>query len=604
VIIIVHNSVFFDHADRLCRNRIVLKEHFRCMPEIINFCNQHFYEPANIGLYPLKQYDENRLTPLQTIFCQDGFNEGEGQNRVNKNEAIAIANKIKEVCSDTRYNGKTIGVITLQGNKQANIIEQEILQQIGEQEYHNRKIICGNAAHFQGDERDIIFLSLVTAHNHNRRAVTGSADERRYNVAVSRAKEQIWLVHSIQLSDLSNTNDLRYKLMSYFLNPTKVQEPINEVITRSKGNQPQPFDSWFEVDVYNDIVRKGHKLYPQYKVGAFKIDLVILLQNGIKLAIECDGDKFHGAEQFEKDMMRQKVLERCGWTFFRVRGAEYYSDRQKALEQLWKMIENLSKEEIVITKPSIEEKQILKTVIEVPIKIEIPNEEKVEKEHKTEEETTKIAQIDVKPVEILSSAKISTSAFTAKEILVFSNRHLVYKFRNESKEIKSIDDIMAKIELENPADEQIIYVTGTDNFSGYMIFGFENGKMIKVKMSAYQTSQNREKLKNAYYNGSKLLFIQKLNEGINIELAWLSTPDPKTKKMKLMIFETQYLGDAVDTKNGQGVEIIKLRAGCKVEALKLSSSLTSINDKNYYKGEKGEGTRGRTGCFIIEGDIF
>ncbi len=73
---------------------------------------------------------------------------------------------------DESYNGKTFGIITLQGNKQSDLIENLTINRIGEKEFHNRKIVCGNSASFQGDERDIIFLSLVTAHNHNRSGIS------------------------------------------------------------------------------------------------------------------------------------------------------------------------------------------------------------------------------------------------------------------------------------------------------------------------------------------------------------------------------------------------------------------------------------------------
>ena len=103
---------------------------------------------------------------------------------------------------------------------------------------------------------------------------------------------------------------MRYKLLNHFLNYREQQKPITTLVPRGSGNQPRPFDSWFEVDVFNDIVTNNYKVIPQYEVanGKYRIDLVILLPNGVKIAIECDGDKFHGAEQFENDLMRQKVI--------------------------------------------------------------------------------------------------------------------------------------------------------------------------------------------------------------------------------------------------------------------------------------------------------
>lgn len=331
---------FFDHAKFFCDGVTVLREHFRCMPEIIEFSNRNFYAPDGKGLYPLKQYSEKRLEPLVSIFCQNGYTEGRYSAIVNEPEANEIVETIVKLIEDDRYVGKTFGVITLQGSQQANLIENLLLKKIGEKEFHKRKIVCGNSASFQGDERDIIFLSLVTAHNHNRSALVKPTDERRFNVAMSRAIEQVWLFHSVQLDDLSNTNDLRYKLLDHFKNYNSYQPILNTPIERGLGTQPEPFDSWFEVDVYNDIVSKQLSVIPQYEVakGRYRIDLVALFPNGTKIAIECDGDKWHGAEQHENDMMRQKVLERCGWQFFRVRGYEYYTNRKKALEPLWEMI--------------------------------------------------------------------------------------------------------------------------------------------------------------------------------------------------------------------------------------------------------------------------
>jgi len=332
---------FFDFAKVFCDGMTVLQEHFRCMPEIIEFSNRHFYAPSGKGLYPLKQYSEDRLPPLKTVFCPNGYTEGQYARIINHPEATNIVDIISNLINDKRYNDKTFGIITLQGNQQASLIENLLVQKIGEKEFFKRRILCGNSSSFQGDERDIIFLSLVAAYNHLGNARTRPEDERRFNVAVSRAKEQIWLFHSVQLDDLSNTNDLRYKLLDHFKNYNSYQPIFNKPIERRMGTQPEPFDSWFEVDVYNDIVRKQLSVIPQYEVakGRYKIDLVALLPDGTKIAIECDGDKWHGPEQHQNDIMRQKVLERSGWQFFRVRGYEYYTNREKTLEPLWKLFQ-------------------------------------------------------------------------------------------------------------------------------------------------------------------------------------------------------------------------------------------------------------------------
>ncbi len=387
---------FFDHAKIFCNGVTVLREHFRCMPEIIEFSNRHFYAPDGKGLYPLKQYSEDRLEPLVSIFCSNGYTEGTGARIINKPEANNIAEKIGKLVEDKRYNGKSIGIITLQGNQQANVIESLLLKKIGEEEFNKRNIICGNSSSFQGDERDIILLSLVTAHNHNRSALVKPEDERRFNVAVSRAKEQILLFHSVQLDDLSNINDLRYKLLDHFKNYNSYQPIYNTPIERKIGTQPEPFDSWFEVDVYNDIVSKQLKIIPQYEVakGRYKIDMVALLPNGTKIAIECDGDKWHGPEQYQNDIMRQKVLERCGWQFFRVRGSEYYTNREKALEPFWNMVRPILEKQIELASGLDSPKSIIQKDKEITTEIFVDLQNPLLQKNDNETSINSFEQID------------------------------------------------------------------------------------------------------------------------------------------------------------------------------------------------------------------
>jgi hypothetical protein len=62
---------------------------------------------------------------------------------------------------------------------------------------------------------------------------------------------------------------------------------------------------------------------------------------GRRLAIECDGEQFHGLEQLQNDLARQAVLERLGWTFVRIRGSVFYRDEERALTPVFKRLEEL-----------------------------------------------------------------------------------------------------------------------------------------------------------------------------------------------------------------------------------------------------------------------
>src|SRR5579875_2453609 len=100
------------------------------------------------------------------------------------------------------------------------------------------------------------------------------------------------------------------------------------------------FDSEFERDVYRHIVARGYRVKTQFRVGRYRIDLVIEGQRG-RLAVELDGDAYHGADRFEADRDRQAILERLGWTFHRIRGSAYYRDPDEAMSFLWERLENL-----------------------------------------------------------------------------------------------------------------------------------------------------------------------------------------------------------------------------------------------------------------------
>ncbi len=338
-------SSLFDHGKlRYGARRITLREHFRCMPEIIRFSNDLCY--SDTPLIPLRQYGPDRLPPLEHVFVNRGYREGSNNRAINRPEAEAVVERISELCSDSRYDGKTMGVVVLQGEAQAALIEAQLLEQLGAEEMERRHLVCGNPYSFQGDERDIMFLSLVAASNERIGPLTRAADERRFNVAASRGRDMMILFHSVTCDDLS-VSCLRRKLLGFFEN-TKPQQiagiergELERRATQDNRrlvNPPAPFESWFEVDVALELLRRDFTVISQHEFAGKRIDLVV--EGGqARLAIECDGDHWHGADRYEDDMQRQRQLERCGWEFFRVRESAFYASKQDALARLWRLLE-------------------------------------------------------------------------------------------------------------------------------------------------------------------------------------------------------------------------------------------------------------------------
>ena len=320
-------SSLYDLAKMRFPGVIMLREHFRCLPEIIEFSNQLAYSGA---ILPLREQPADASwRSVIDVSIPDGFRE-RGTD-TNEAEATFIVGKIAELCGDARYDGKTFGVISLLGDAQAALIEGKLIEELGEAEVERRRIRCGNAYHFQGDERGIMFLSLVVAAGEGRRigALTKEADRQRINVAASRARDQMWCVRSIPADEL-HPDDVRGRLIRYCQHPARA-----DMASAAAG-----FDSDFERDVYRHIVARGYYVKTQFRVGRYRIDLVVEGQRG-RLAVELDGDAYHGADRWEPDRNRQAILERLGWTFHRIRGSAYYRDPDEALTSLWERLGSL-----------------------------------------------------------------------------------------------------------------------------------------------------------------------------------------------------------------------------------------------------------------------
>ncbi|MFP5346668.1 MAG: AAA domain-containing protein, partial [Actinomycetes bacterium] len=335
----------FDEAVMRYGSRITLTEHRRCVPEIIGFSNKIAYEPDGVRLIPVRQFGADRLEPIKPVHITDGYERGTN-SKINSAEVDAVVEQIEKCLADPRYDGLTFGVISLLGTAQAKTIEKALLDRIPPEEWAARDLRCGDAADFQGSERDVMFLSMVAAPEPNRRlgALTRDLYVQRYNVAFSRAKDQVWLFHSIGLQDVGNPEDMRFQLLDYCYGVVGRNEAEDEGIIRQavpEDVRVEPFDSLFEQRVFNRLLDRGYTVIPQYHANGYKIDLVVVGAKS-RLAVECDGDAWHGPDAYEADLARQRDLERCGWEFFRVRESAFYVDQAGELESLWEALDELN----------------------------------------------------------------------------------------------------------------------------------------------------------------------------------------------------------------------------------------------------------------------
>ena len=308
---------------------LMLREHFRCVPEIIGFSNMLSYD---YKIKPLRDASSSILLPAVVNYrVANGYRKG----KTNPNEAMAIVALMQACISQPEYEGKSMGVISLLGDEQVKVIQQLIEKRIDSKEVVGRNILCGNSANFQGDERDVIFLSVVDSGDINgpiRLQDFGPDDafRKRYNVASSRARDQLWVVYSLDPANDLKPGDIRKKLIDYSINPQADEVRKSEIEEQA--------ESPFEASVAKALSDRGYHLVQQWKVGAYRLDIVAVYGKKT-VAIECDGERWHSSEKkVREDMERQTILERLGWHFIRIRGSEYYQNKEKAIDQVVKKL--------------------------------------------------------------------------------------------------------------------------------------------------------------------------------------------------------------------------------------------------------------------------
>ncbi len=334
----------FDEARMRFGDLVTLVEHRRCVPDIIGFSNRIAYEPDGIRLISVRQTGSDALEPVVPVLVPDGFLRGE-VNRVNPPEVDAVVVQVEVCIADARYDDLSFGVVSLTGPHQAKLIEKELMDRVDPREWEARDLRCGTSPDFQGSERDVMFLSMVAVLDEGRRyaPLTGEMYVQQFNVAASRAKDQMWVFHSVRPEELTNHDDMRYQLLDYCYGVSRRRLESGD--GRSTSPVPEdhlvsPFDSLFEQRVHNRIFDRGHTVIPQYEVGPRRIDLVIVGAHG-RLAVECDGDHWHGPDRYGHDLARRRELQRCGWQFFNVRESEFNIDASRALAPLRALLEDL-----------------------------------------------------------------------------------------------------------------------------------------------------------------------------------------------------------------------------------------------------------------------
>ncbi len=329
----------YDLARQSFSGSIRLLEHFRCVDEIIAFSNSLCYQGE---IQPLRESSRLLVKPPTAVVRVEN---GSSTKKVNIKEAEMIGALIMACCEQPEYEEATFGVISLVGEEQALAVDKVIMKNMELTEYQERRIVCGNAAQFQGDERDVIFLSLVEDCPEGEQLAlrTSEAFVKRFNVAASRARNQMWVVHSLDHENDLKEGDLRREIIEHCLDPkatiAKLQEAVE--IERSIANDDPEYR--YQYRIRRGLEKAGYRVVTDQIVGNYQLDLVVEGKGG-RVAITCDGANEHPPERLARSLEREAVLERLGWRFLRARASSYYLNPEKTVDWVLERLEEMELE--------------------------------------------------------------------------------------------------------------------------------------------------------------------------------------------------------------------------------------------------------------------
>lgn len=364
------------YAENCNYKQSYLKVHYRSQhPHLIDFSNHAFYGKRLIPM-PAKQ----EYKPIQFIEVNGLY-----EDQVNRDEARQVVDiLLNHIKPFKKGKYPSVGVATF-NLYQRNLILEEITRARQQKPEYDKKIadlgsdlFVKNLENIQGDERDIIIISTTfgkKADGSFRQSFGPILQRNGYkllNVIVTRAKYKVFVCTSIPqehynsypvlLQQMKNNGRaIFYSYLAYAKSVSENNLETKEALLKQlyENCESKTFEidhdvygseSPFEEEVYYRLAEKigQDRLQQQYKIGGFRIDLIVKSKVTGKpiIAIECDGAKYHSSnEAYAWDLFRQSRLEEQGFTFYRIWSTNWWYSVEKELKKVVAFISQVDKEE-------------------------------------------------------------------------------------------------------------------------------------------------------------------------------------------------------------------------------------------------------------------
>ena len=313
------NSMF-DLADYYSMNSVMLDEHFRSLPPIINFSNKEFYNDR-IRVMRKETSSENAIDIIKVP-------EGKVDSDATRNlpEIEALVKTLHEiVLNDEKNNPEkpvTIGIIS-PFRAQVEQLKISVPKVLSDYMIKKHQIEIGTAHTFQGDERDIILMSWAFANNSYPQSITFLQKPNLFNVAITRAKNKCINFVSHNLDTMPDGHFRHY--VSYLDNYKERKKLIQDA-----GIDENTYKNALEKEVAQEIRKLDHKVNAGVEIAGLSADLVV----DEKFVIEIDGMEDSKKLHHMTNMKKQAILERCGYKVKRITYREWQYSPKACLDRV------------------------------------------------------------------------------------------------------------------------------------------------------------------------------------------------------------------------------------------------------------------------------
>lgn len=328
----------------------MLRWHYRSRHESLIAVSNHEFYDGRLITFPSPDLERTRYG-LILRHCSDTYYD-RGSTRTNPIEARMVAEAVIQHAKENKH--QSLGVAAFSSAQAEAILGEVEALRVSHPEAEDffaghleEPFFIKNLENVQGDERDVIFISIGYGWERDGRLslnfgpLNANGGERRLNVLITRARQRCEVFTNMRSDDidLRRTNAAGIVALKRFL---QYAESGHLDLPRVSDRQ---FGSPFEEAVHDALTQRGYTVHSQVGSGGYFIDLAVVdpdHQGRYLLAIECDGATYHRAQSArDRDRLRQLVLEGLGWTVHRIWSTDWFRNSDRELERLIETIERL-----------------------------------------------------------------------------------------------------------------------------------------------------------------------------------------------------------------------------------------------------------------------